>query len=94
MPLHKTFTVNRYPLTTERILKECLPALGAYYLMAVLVVMPDTRLLRGALTPFVWALLGNGILHWHMAGGDPTQPPYKTNLTVVRWVSLGPILLC
>lgn len=49
----------------------------AYYALAVLVILPNTRLLRAALTPVVLAFFGNAILHWDVSGGDPDK--YKMN---------------
>jgi len=74
---------DRHPLTPDRLLKECIPTLGAYYLMAVLVIQPNTRAFRAMLTPVVAGLLGNALMHWDVFPGDP-RTHHMNNLVMVR----------
>lgn len=74
---------DRHPLTPDRILKECIPTLGAYYLMAFLVIQPNTRAFRAMLTPVAAGLLGNAVMHWDVFPGDP-RTLYMNNLVMVR----------
>ena len=73
---------KRYYLTWDRVLAECVPMLLAYYALAILVILPNTRLLRAALTPFILGFLGNAILHWDVSGGDQKEY-YRNNPALV-----------